>query len=265
MKKPIASILSLAVLGLFSWQCGQNPPASSRANAAPETAVAVANVQRITHEEAADTLRVDTNAALRTLNYKKLSPMAAKAVLSQYPIADMVVNNSPDNGFYGDNRYRIEFIVTTMATMSDNPLQYRVKGKNRYKKTISAFEGILDIRSVGEFSDPNLKETSLEYGDINFGKAYALQGKFNFKEDSSMSSSGQFAGDFSMEFYTPGAAAPGEEASEEGAQLWFFSNNSPSEGSGYRFVGNWTSFKNPGMQKPVIWARDIFRFANNIL
>ncbi len=124
---------------------------------------------------------------------------------------------------------------------------------------------MLEIKTIAEFVDPNLDPAYLTGGDINVEKSYALQGKFNFKEDSTLSSSGQFSGDFSMEFYTPNVAAAEKAQSDTDPQLWFFSDASPSQGSGYRFVGNWTGFKNSSVKKPVIWSRDLFRFANNIL
>ena len=261
--KHLLPILFPVCLTLLCWRCGQNPAPAKVA--VREMAVPVSNVQRITHAEAADSLRIDTTAAIKPLVYKKMSLAAMQALMSQNDIGSLVVNDSPDNGFYGDNHYRIEFILTEMTPRPDNPLIYQVKGKNRYKKTISTFAGLLEIKNLSEFTDPNLDGSELTDENLNVGKSYSVQGTFNFQEDSTLSSSGQFTGDFTMEFYTFGAVVSKKEASMQGPQLWFFSNNSPSQGSGYRFTGNWSGFKNPSVKKPVIWSRDIFRFANDVL
>ncbi len=258
--KKLLPILLPATLAIFCWNCGQNPAPNTTPTA---QAMPVRNVQLLTHKEMADSLLIDSTAALKPLIYKKLTPAAAKALLTENRIEKMIVNDAPDNGFYGDNHYRIEFILTDMQPMPDNPLIYKVKGKNRYKKTISAFEGLLEIKSVAEFKDENLDASEYRDEVLNVGNGYTLQGVFNFKEDSTMSSSGQFAGDFTMEFYTPKDKNDPETGGD--AQLWFCSSNSPSQGSGFRFTGNWTGFKNPSVKKPVIWSRDIFRFANDIL
>jgi hypothetical protein len=52
-------------------------------------------------------------------------------------------------------------------------------------------------------------------------------------------------------------------ATSENPELWYFSDT-PNRGSGIRYDGIWKSYKT-GKTKPVIWAKDIFRFANDIL
>jgi len=47
------------------------------------------------------------------------------------------------------------------------------------------------------------------------------------------------------------------------SNIWFFSTT-PNRGGGIRYDGTWTSYET-GESKPVIWSKDLFRFANDIL
>ncbi len=243
MKKLFVPALAAFTL----WQCQPNKQQAVVVN----EAVAMA---RQTHKEAADTLRADTNATLLPVNLSAIDPKAAKTLLDSFDLAPMFVGGWPDNGFYGNDHYRIEFIITKMERTINNPFVYAVKGKNKFKKTISDFEGLIEIKSVLAFKDVNL-DTS-EINAMGILKTYAISGDFNFAEDTTKNTSGRFTGTFKADFST---------TTDRGLELWFFSDGTPAQGSGYRFDGNWTSYKNAAQTKPVIWSRDLFRFANNIL
>jgi hypothetical protein len=240
--------LLLFLLAVLLWQCQ-----SKKVQPAVET-VDVTDMVRMTHKEATDTLRVDTTQPMAPVNLNKLDAVNAKMALAGIDLGQAVLADWPDNGFYGADRRRIEFIFTGITRDPNNPAVYVVKGKNRYKTTISNFEGRMQIREIMEFTDPNLDTT--EIYDMEFRKMYALVGDFRFHEDSSLVTSGFFAGSFKMDI---GVLDDG------GTQLWFFSESTPAMGCGYRFDGAWTSYKKADLTKPVIWSRDLFRFANDIL
>jgi hypothetical protein len=248
--------LALALMATAFWQC-QNSTNTPAPNKETLTAEVGKPVQLQTHAEASDTLLADTTAALKPLKFTMLSKADGGAVLSKTNFEELLVSTYPDNGFYGDNRYRIEFIFTSAEKDPNDPYLIRIKGKNRYKKTISTFEGLMQITSVRLMTDPNMDTEEL---NETFGstKIYAVSGLYAFNEDTTLNTSGQFAGKFQMEFTLP-------QSEEESGGLWYFSDKSPAEGSGYRFDGFWTSFNKPDMKKPVLWSRDLFRFANNIL
>lgn len=247
-KQSITLAFAVAVLALLVWQC--------KPNNGPKTEVAAANAVPLqTHKEAADTLRADTTMPLKPVPFEGVGSAAAKAFLAKQNLAPLFITDYPDNGFYGDNRYRIEFIITDMArSAGGDPALYTVKGKNRFKKTITPFEGTLRFTKVSMFSDPNLDSAAIN--DMEILQTYALAGEFDLKEDTTLATSGRMKGTFTMEF---GAKKDGSN------ELWFFTDNTPSKGSGLRFDGNWTSYKNAGTVKPLIWSRDLFRFANDIL
>jgi len=239
--------LFAVLLTTFFWQC--------KPNAGPKPEVAEGNAVPLqTHKEAADTLRADTTMPLRPVPFQTVGQAKAGALLGTLDLAPMFVRDYPDNGFYGDNHYRIEFIFTEMIRSAKDPMLYTVKGKNRFKKTVTAFEGTIRILGVREFADPNLD--TAEINDLEFLKTYALAGDFDLAEDTTLATSGRMQGTFTMEFGTK---------KDGSCELWFFTNDTPSKGSGLRFDGNWTGYKKADLVKPLVWSRDLFRFANDIL
>lgn len=208
----------------------------------------------MTHKEAADTLRADTTLPLQPVVFRPMAAPDARKVLDKYDLASLFIKEYPDHGFYGNDRYHIEFFFNAMSKKSaDEPGIYEVRGKNRFKKTISSFAGTMTITEVSAFTDPNLDSTDLS--GMGVREAWAIKGNFEFAEDSTLATSGRFTGTFNLEFF---------EDQEGKISLWFFSQALPSGPCGYRFDGNWTSNQKSG-SKPVIWSQDIFAFADQVL
>ncbi|MFN0215310.1 MAG: hypothetical protein ACKVT2_13725 [Saprospiraceae bacterium] len=246
------TFVSMFLLAALLWQCQQpqKPPATSQA----AVTVDPTDLVKMTHKEATDTLLADSTKPIQPLLMTPLGEDAVKELLANVDLGSILKVDYPDNGFYGADRYRIEFIFTELERTVNDPRVYAIKGKNKFKNTISNFEGLIEVKEMSEFFDPNLDTADIY--DMNYQKMYTLGGEFKFKEDESLNTSGVFAGTFKMDL---GILEDGS------AQLWFFSENSPAVGCGYRFDGNWTSNKRSGSVKPVIWSRDLFRFANDIL
>lgn len=209
----------------------------------------------VTHKEAVDTLRADTNAIYKPLIYKKLSSRTAFEVLQKVDLSESIKSDFPENGFFGEDRYRIEFMITEVTKDPTYMNIYRIKGKNRHKKTITAFSGSFSILDIVEITDNNLDTATVNSMDIDH--IYAASGKFMLDEDPTMTkTSGTFSGTTKMEFYTRKTQVP---------DLWYYSEGLPSQGSGIRYDGTWTMYSKPEVVKPVIWASDLFRFADDIL
>lgn len=236
---------ALLCLG-FLWSGCQKERNATPAKAIGETK----DPTLITKEEARDTLRINPDGALKAIQVVQKS--RDESAFQSHDLSKLFEGQIPDNGFYGKNRYRIEFIFTDVAKDEVNPALYHVKGKNRYKKTITRFSGTMTFESLEEWKDPNLNPEFLEKGD----KIMRAMGKFTLNEDSALASSGMFSGKIGIDFL---------EKADQSIELWHFSESSPLKGAGYKFNGNWTSFKNPENPKPVVWARDFFSFANEIL
>ena len=248
MKKLIFVPIFLALIIVFTTQCLNKQTAN-----APKSAAVIPMKQ--THKEAADTLLADAEAPLKPLIYKVLNRQQAIAFLTSNNLDTLFNSAYPENGFYGEDRYRIEYLFESSKRDEHDPTLYHIKGRNRYKKTITPFSGTIRITQLSEFTDPNLD--TAEVNGMNIRNLYAAQGEFEFKEDSIAKSSGIFKGTLKMEFNTRTDAYPTE--------LWFYSKNLPSGGGGYRMDGTWASYTNKTLVKPVILGRDLFRFANDIL
>ena len=223
--------------------------------------VAAAKVEPVrlqTHAEAADTLLADSTKPRKPLKFRQLQWAELNKFLAETDLSSMLQNTFPDNGFYGEDRYRIEFVFTKVLKSTTDPTVYFVEGKNRHKKVVTPFKGTMRIGQVRSFTDPNMDMDESE--EIGFGNKYAVAGTFEFPEDSAqLATSGLFKGDFKLDF------AEMKNNPDVKQDLWFFSDAAPASGSGYRFDGTWTSFTKKDLVKPVIWARDIFRFGNGIL
>jgi hypothetical protein len=244
-KRNIQLLSAAAVLSLLAWHCGP----SQQKTVAKQTSIPAL----MTHKEAVDTLRADTTQPVKPVQYRSLDADDMRVLAMKQDLGAMFIMDYPDNGFYGDDRYRIEFVFTEFTRDAKDPFLYHVKGKNRFKKTISYFSGTARIGQIRTFMDPNL-DTS-EVSGLGFEQMYTTAGSFELYEDSTLSTSGAFRGTFAADFgITP-----------EGPQLWFFTDGTEAKGTGFMFDGYWTSYKNAQNSKPVLWARDIFRIANNIL
>jgi hypothetical protein len=249
MKKLIFVPILLAAVVVLTTQCFNKQSAVKT----PKSAAAVQ--MTLTHKEAVDTLRADSTAPLKPLNFKVLNSQQAMAVLTENNLDTLFLCGYPRNGFYGEDRYRIEYLFESSKRDEKDPTLIHVKGRNRYKKTITPFAGTIKITQLSEFTDPNID--TAEINGMNVRKLYAAQGEFELKEDAIGNTSGVFKGKLKMEFYT--------RKDEYPTDLWFYSEQLPSGGGGYRMDGTWTSYTNPNLVKPVILAYDLFRFANDIL
>jgi hypothetical protein len=245
--KKILLLPFLGALTLSVWQCANNPK--------PAAPTIQKSVVLQTHKEAADTLLADSTQPLKAIKYAALDAVTARNLLTKHRIDSLFLVDYPCNGFYGTDRYRIEFIFTEMTADKNDPFLYHVKGKNRYKKEISTFEGTVKIDKISSFTDPNLDKAEIEAMDIK--NAYTAEGTFELKEDPNLSSSGVFSGKLLLDFSTL--------KTMDRPELWFFSQSLKSGNCGYRFDGNWVSNKKKDMVKPVIWSQDLFRIGNDIL
>jgi hypothetical protein len=245
--KRIVQMLMLGLFSLLCWYCG---PSNNRSKVVREASIPTL----LTHKEAADTLRADTSKPLQPIRFLPLETADAAAVLATTDLAPQFVGMYPENGFYGDDRYRIEFIFTEMIKDAKDPSLYRVKGKNRFKKTISSFSGTMKIGQLRAFVDPNL-DTS-EIANLGYERMFTAAGTFELFEDSTLNTSGFFRGTFQTDF---GKLKDGT------TDLWFYTDETATKGCGFLFDGYWTSYKNATNSKPVIWSRDIFRIGNDIL
>ena len=214
----------------------------------------IAQAQLVTHKEAQDSLLADSTAPRKPIITTALSDAEMRTFLSKNHVDSIFLTQYPDNGFYGADHYRIEFIILSATKDANDPTVIHVKGKNRYKKEVSDFTGDIRITKMVQMIDPNIDAKDL--ADMGINKIYGAEGTLALDENPNLKSSGRFSGTLKMEF---------AKTSTGNLDPWFYTEDSPSGGGGYRFDGNWTSFSNPSLTKPFIWASDLFSFANDIL
>ncbi len=252
MKNVSFTVLILAFLVCLS-NCSNEKPKA----AVPTQTVEVLKAEilkPITHKEAADTLLADSTRPLRPINFKNMSAVDVERFKKKYDLSALFKDDYPANGFYGADRYRIEMYLTDVQRDATDPSVYHIKGKNRHKKVITNFVGTLNLTNVVQMADPNLDSTEL--AEMEIVSTFSGKGTFELREDTTLKTSGIFKGKFLVEFSVD---------KKDSVATWFFSQKSPTGGSGLRYDGTWTSFVKKDMIKPVIWSRDLFAMANDIL
>lgn len=250
MKNIIVSIGILLVLSITYYSCSKNSQA--KANVAAKLT---------THKEAIDSLRID-NAVEKSLVFTKLTKNQVKDSLSAIDLSRLFASSNPEelfsnrfDGLYGKDNYRIEIYFAEASKDKENQNVYHIKGKNRFKKTITPFEGTITIDSLIAFEDPNIDTLNFDQESIKHKVLYSAVGKFVLKEDSTAKGSGVFSGKITMDFLV---------RNDNSIDLWYFSPQTQSKASGFRFIGEWQSYQIKAV-KPVIWAKDLFSFANEII
>lgn len=244
MKKTIPSLVFALALIFALTQC---------LNKATPSVSKTVEAKLVTHKAAVDSLMMDSTQPRKPLIIKDLQGRDGLAVLTQNNLSNLFQTEFPINGFYGEDRYRIEFMFSEVKRDSLDARLYHVKGKNRFKKVITPFEGTLRLKTIVELIDPNID--TAEIHDLYYVKTYSANGDFEMQEDSTLTTSGLFKGSFNIDFATK---------VDGGHELWYFSPETPAKGGGVKYDGLWANLKKD-KTKPVIWAHDIFQFSNDIL
>ncbi len=231
----------------------------------------------ITHKEAADTMRlanIDTatyDSLFALIEYGYLQAQKSKEVLQNVNYGSLLLSVNDGytkiyNGFYDTTNYRVEFYISAVASDTANPFVVAISGKCKYKENITDFTGVINIDSLFSYRDITYSyrefltyadSTEKFTGDTTIN-TYHAKGTFILKEDSNLANTGAFTGNFFMDFvpeYTDNQL--------QGHSLWRNTENETRRG-GFLFDGLWASYKS-GQQKQVIFAEDLFMFANEIL
>lgn len=237
-------------------------------------------VQLMTHKEAADTMRIasidsaSVDSLTQLIEYGYLSPERTRDIMGQLNLHDLISSGRLDeatifNGFYGTDFYRIEFYISNAELDPADSLRILLEGKCRYKKNITNFTGSIKVDSMFAYRDLTYDyqdfleyeggDTSAKFEGDTFVGTYHLKGTFALNEDPNQPASGVFSGNFFMDF----VPNYNDHAQLDGYRLWYNTNNETKRG-GFLFDGSWLSNKG-GKTKPVIFAADLFMFANEII
>ncbi|AHJ97402.1 hypothetical protein [Hymenobacter swuensis] len=182
----------------------------------------------------------------------------------EYSLAAIIAKEPDDhevmNGFYGPDHYRIEFAMLEVRQDPANPAHYFVKGKNRFKKAITPFEGDILLTQLANQPPAEVPQQAIDkatkeyYKELNQRNAYSALGTFTLREDAGYKGAGVFRGEVLIDFSVP----------DEGIVELFTRNpKKNARGGGILFEGTW---ENPEtqQQKPVLWVQNIFYYQQDI-
>lgn len=143
-------------------------------------------------------------------------------------------------GYLGNNYQRLWMHFISVIKNHDDPFEYYVHGKSRFKGNICDFQGVLRLSEATEF-------TELEYPDERQG---TIKGEFFLYEDQKQSGTGTFSGTFTTHWWLD----KNGKVSYNGLLFGIDDGYSNNE-----FTGVWTSHKS-GKQLPCNWGD--FRMPN---
>lgn len=110
------SVLGIGCLFLFS-QCFNKAQATEQKK----------DPSLVTHKEAVDTLRADSTAPIKALVYKKMTNVESYDFYKNHDLSSLFKGDYPNHGFYGADRYHIEFIFTEVKKDSLNANMYHIR------------------------------------------------------------------------------------------------------------------------------------------
>ena len=185
-------------------------------------------------------------------------PPPLRALLASHDVAKLL-EKAPDNtevmnGFYGPDHYRVEFVLLSVRPDADNPALLHVRGMDRYKGTVTPFEGEVRLTRLEKQPPMTARDLALvrEYGgeEENDSTAQALRGTFELREAPDRQGAGVITGAVAIDFRV-----------DEQGQLQRYSQGerSPSERGGVTFEGTWRSNLTQKTQ-PVVWVADVFNY-----
>jgi len=239
----------------------------------------------ITHKEAMDTIPMqamdsvilDSLDAL-PVNYTLLEKEDAKQLLGKLDVDGLISSfrggDAVYNGFLGDNHYRVELYIKTVENDSNNPFLLKVSGKSRYKKNVTPFTGTIDIAQVYSFSDKTYeyktylrkkkKGRDRQFSGDSTTTSYHARGTFAFAEQKNAKGAGVFSGSLFMDFRKDDQSEFNDETNEKDAYSLMYGSGNNTRAAGLLMEGKWENYAHTS-SKPLIAARDLFVFANNIL
>jgi len=237
-------LLALLALALAGTACQQQAP-TTQAAAAPETAaprlVPVVNKTNRPAPAAVSPLSATARELLRRYDFSPLLGMSQ---------GEGDPRPHRQDGFFGAAHRRIEVVFTDVRRDENQPDIYYLRGKNRYKGTITPFAGTLTIVKVVE--QPKLTRTDMagaEDDPQNEPYAYTAVGRFVLREDSSRQQSGVFRGEAALDW----AVIAGK------LQQYTQTSRTLTQGGNFKFEGTWTQY-GATEAKPVVWVENIFGF-----
>ncbi|OON69263.1 hypothetical protein [Hymenobacter sp. CRA2] len=187
------------------------------------------------------------------------------AFLKRYDLSTLWTKGSDDgpfgtlNGFFGADKYRIEFVFTEATRDTLQPHVYHVRGKDRFKDFVTPFEGTVVLERLADQPPlsaalkQEIEDRGYDFGDDEPYK-YSAVGHFVLREDVGRAKAGEFRGDVALDF----------RVDKDGKiAAYAIDKTLPSQGGVVKFSGTWTSYSS-GQRKPLVLVEDIMTYGPSI-
>jgi hypothetical protein len=223
--------------------CQHQAPPLAKATAEPLAVAAPVKTAKLTPAAMApaDTLTPEMLTLLRQVD---LAPLWA----ADTAYADGYV---PMLGFLGADHYSISMVLDKVQQDAREPQLFHVRGRDRFRKVITPFEGTLRIQHVADFDSCYIHK----YGGDSI-RAYTASAVFSLRQEQ-RADAGVFSGEAFLDFYVTNDGYCGlPEKPIEGILV----NGTPTKGSNRLFRGTWTSART-GQTKPLLVANDLYIIA----
>ncbi|GAA4050333.1 hypothetical protein GCM10022409_41400 [Hymenobacter glaciei] len=241
--------LLITATSLLTIACQPQAHPQAAQEAASRPALVVGRAAATTPAKA--TASVSEVAPLETL------PPALQALVRKHDLTPLLQTVKGDedhsqNGFFGPEHRRIDFVFTHVQRDITNPNVYHLQGQDRYKGVVTPFEGTFTVSHFGQaprFSAERLaryRKYSAAQKDpplVNL-----TEGGFALYEDSTRRGAGVFRGKVSIAWRVD---------NERGLEFDYQTEVMSSEGGGLKYEGTWTNSKTH-RSYPVVWVEDIY-------
>jgi hypothetical protein len=252
MKFPL-SLLALA-LGLFTTACQhQAPPAQAVARVAPAPAKAIGQKSASEPGAAApaDTLTPEMVTMLREYD---LSELFRDLKLGSSSLTTI-------DGFAGKSPERVSLAILKMSRDSLRPNTFHVAGKTRYRKSVTNFEGSMQVRHLSDFYDQGILMTVMDsLSDTLTSHAYTAYAQFNFKSKNSPAAY-KLSGRALLDFWV---SSTGKLEFLHSPCAGCIDKLAPARGSGLLLQGSWLDVAS-GSSKALLISTDVFLISPDLI
>ncbi|UYZ63828.1 hypothetical protein [Hymenobacter weizhouensis] len=236
------NLLLLAPAALLGLTSCQQQPATKTAVAAPVPIAAATVAQAAPAAKPVEAPKPQLTLEMRAfLKANDLSPLWRTVIEDENPV---------QNGFFGKDNYRIEFVFTSVKRDESNPALFHVEGKNRFKKIITPFSGTIYLTQLLD-QQPEDEASGLS----TVLNSYVVLGDFAFIEQAA-AAAGRFRGTVMLDLHIDDNGLPQREYSLGGKH--------GALGAGYIFKGEWVSASTK-KTKSVVFADDFLRVGDTVL
>jgi hypothetical protein len=252
-------LYGLLVLVGVGTACQQQPPSTKAALVSAKTnSVAAHLASKSGRQPTAGLATPEMASASGAMSVVGLTP---SNVLQRYDLsalwqgaydAEASQNLGPMDGFFGHDYRRIAFVFTEIHRDSLRPTVYWVKGKTRFQKAVSAFEGAINIKSVAHLK-PGLTVQEAGLLDVeNLSSVFTAKATFEFREQPGSNTTGVFTGTGYLDFFIDS-----DGNLHSAMSMMEASPAVPAKGAGVLYNGKWVSYT-AGASKPLLVSGNVF-------